>query len=64
MQARHLEKATKYSELTVEGKKNGWKVIVRAVEVGARGYTSGSFRSTLRFLGLKNSKIRKILKDV
>ena len=53
IEERHLEKQGKYvDEFVSKAEKNGWKVQVFAVEVGARGYVAWSLRTCLRFLGV------------
>ena len=51
-------KQTKYGELKKLCELAGWKVIVMAVEVGARGFASSSLKSCFQKLGIVGKQVR------
>ena len=57
-------KRTKYAPLLEEGRQNGWKVRVWAVEVGCKGFPAASMASLLKDLGFKGSQRGKLLKKM
>ena len=57
-------KRTKYAPLLEEGRQNGWKVRVWAVEVGCRGFPAASMASLLKELGFKGSQRGKLLRKM
>jgi len=59
-----LRKETKYTPLKDQIKDNEWKCHLMTIEVGARGFVSGSVRRCLRKLGFTNSNIRDLLHKV
>jgi ubiquitin C-terminal hydrolase len=64
LEIRHAEKLAKYEELVKECKTNGWGADLFAVEVGARGYVAETTRFCLAKLGLNNTKVRNVCKQV
>ena len=57
-------KRTKYAELEVAGRLNGWSVKIWAVEVGSRGFPAASMATFLKQVGCKGSERRQILKQL
>ena len=57
-------KMTKYAILQEEGKKNGWKVRLWAIEVGCRGFPAASMSTYLKDIGVEGGERRKQLKKL
>ena len=57
-------KLIKYGDLKKECELAGWKVILFAVEVGARGFASSSLKSCFQQLGIVGKKLRVSLDQV
>ena len=57
-------KMTKYAVLQEEGKKNGWKVRLWAIEVGCRGFPAASMSTYLKDIGVEGGERRKQLKKL
>ena len=57
-------KKSKYTVLQQEGKKQGWRVQIWAVEVGCRGFPAASMASLMKDIGLiggeRKRKLRKL----
>ena len=60
----HTKKEEKYSKLLDDIVVNKWKGHVYGIEVGSRGYMAKSVIFALKKLGLENSSIKKIRRDV
>ena len=59
-----LRKEIKYTPLKDQIKDNKWKCHLMTIEVGARGFVSGSVWRCLRKLGFANSNIHDLLQKV
>ena len=57
-------KKTKYEELKVGGEANGWRVTIRTVEVGCRGFAFGSLSQVLRDIGYDGREKKMVIKKV
>ena len=57
-------KKEKYAPLQEEGKANGWKVQVWAVEVGCRGFPASSIASFYKEIGITGSERNRLLKKI
>ena len=64
MEAWHNAKVNKYMPLKCVIENNGWNVDLFAVEVGARGYCSGSVLCCFKSLGLRNRTINTTIKQL
>ena len=54
----HFFKLTKYQELKKLCELAGWKVVLMAVEVGARGFASSSLKSCFQKMGIVGKQVR------
>ena len=52
----HRLKASKYEDLQLEARQNGWKLSTLVIEVGSRGWIPSSAISIFHSLGLPSSK--------
>ena len=57
-------KKEKYAPLQEEGKVNGWKVKVGAVEVGCRGFPASSMVSFVKEIGITGVDRNRLLKKI
>jgi len=57
-------KKMRYAPLQEQGKANGWKVHVWAVEVGCRGFPAASMASFLKDIGMAGSERNRLLKRI
>ena len=57
-------KLAKYAALCEQIRINDWKVVLRTVEAGARGFVAKSFFRVFRELGFSSSKARQSCKDI
>ena len=57
-------KKTKYEELKEGGEANGWRVMIRTVEVGCRGFAFGSLAQVLRDIGYEGREKKMVIKKV
>ena len=57
-------KKARYAPLQEEGKANGWKVQVWAIEVGCKGFPAASMASFLKDMGLPCSERAHKLKKI
>ena len=57
-------KKLRYAELGAEAEQRGWKVRIRPVEVGCRGFVARSAVSLLRELGGRGQSVRKVVKEL
>ena len=57
-------KKTKYEELKEGGAANGWRVTIRTVEVGCRGFAFRSLPQVLRDVGYEGKERKQIIKKV
>ena len=62
MEESHTYKTSKYEDLKAELEKEGYSVTVRAVEVGARGFVSGTLYQFLGQIGIKGRNRTKSMK--
>ena len=54
-------KRKKYEQIVQEGRRNGWRVRVWAVEVGCRGFPAVSMSSFFKDLGFRGSEKKKAI---
>ena len=59
-----LRKEIKYTPLKAQITENKWTCHIYTIEVGARGFVSGSVPRLLRRLGFTNSNIRNLVRNV
>lgn len=52
-----------YATLADEAEKRGWKVMVRPVEVGCRGFLASSTKSLLKEVGIRGQVQWKAIKE-
>ena len=57
-------KKAKYAPLQEQGKANGWKVHVWAVEVGCKGFPAASMASFLKDIGFAGGERNRLLKHI
>ena len=57
-------KRLKYEEIAQEGKKNGWRVRIWAIEVGCRGFPAISLSTLLKDMGYQGGRRKKIVERV
>ena len=57
-------KRLKYEPIVQEGRQNGWRVIVWAVEVGVRGFPAMSMSTLLKDLGLKGGERKRAIERI
>ena len=57
-------KKAKYAPLQEQGKANGWKVHVWAVEVGCKGFPAASMASFLKDIGYAGRERNRLLKCI
>ena len=55
-------KRSKYEQIATEGKINGWRIRIWAVEIGCRGFPAGSTVTLLKELGFNGKRRKGILK--
>jgi len=60
MSLRHFEKKSRYSQLEIDCKAQGWRVHPLCVEVGCRGYVSTTFHHMCHTLGFTKSEEREL----
>ena len=53
-----------YEPIVQEGRQNGWRVIVWAVEVGVRGFPAMSMSTLLKDLGLKGGERKRAIERI
>ena len=56
-------KLDRYQDLKVDCERNGWKVVLLAVEVGARGYVAHSFVSGMKRLGFFGRSLKRVVEE-
>ena len=64
MEESHTYKTSKYEDLKAELEKEGYSVTVRAVEIGARGFVSGTLYQFLGQIGIKGRNRTKSIKHL
>ena len=64
MTLRQSESHTRYTQLKIECKANGWKVHPLCVEVGCRGHVSQSFEWMCKVLGLTKEERKELKHEV
>lgn len=57
------EEREKYAELAAPCTQAGWRAYIYPVEFGCRGFTGISIQRFLKNLGVRGSKLEKVLKD-
>ena len=57
-------KRLKYEQIVQEGRQNGWKVRVWAVEVGCRGFPTMSMSTLMKDLGYKGGERKKVIERI
>ncbi len=57
-------KRLRYADLAAEAEDRGWKVNVRPVEVGCRGFVASSTTRLLKEVGIRGQAQRKTIKDL
>ena len=60
----HERKKLRYSNLAAEAEDRGWKVRVRPVEVGCRGFVASSTAKLLREVGVRGRAHRQAIKEL
>ena len=60
----HLRKEIKYTPLKTQIVDNGWTCHLKTIEVGARGFVSGSVPRLLRRLGFANSAVHDLVRKI
>jgi len=64
MSLRHFEKQSKYNQLAIDCKAQGWTVYPLCVEVGCRGYVAPTFHYMCHTLGFTKSEERELKYNV
>ena len=64
MEEAYERKKLRYADLGAEAEQRGWKVRVRPVEVGCRGFVARSAFSLLGELGVRGQSLRKTVKEM
>ena len=62
MDQNHKYKTSKYEDLKKELEKEGYSVILKAVEIGARGFVAGTLYQLLSQIGIKGRNRAKCIK--
>ena len=57
-------KRKKYEQIAQDGRLNGWRVKIWAVEVGCRGFPASSLAYTLKDIGCKGCQEKKTLEKI
>uniref|UniRef100_A0A3B1JAJ2 Reverse transcriptase domain-containing protein n=1 Tax=Astyanax mexicanus TaxID=7994 RepID=A0A3B1JAJ2_ASTMX len=60
----HERKRTKYEELVIDCRKQGWKAKCMPIEVGCRGFAGQSLYKTLSALGITGMERRRAIKKI
>lgn len=60
----YVRKKLRYVELAADAKQQGWKVEVRPVEVGCRGFVATSTSRLLREMVVRGKTHRQAVKDL
>ncbi len=60
----HERKRTKYEELVIDCRKQGWKARCMLIEVGCRGFVGQSLYKTLSVLGITGAERRRAMKNI
>lgn len=63
-QAARLYKEARYEDLNASASEKGWNVILRTIEVGARGFVAKTVPYFFRNLGFEQKIVKKVCKDV
>ena len=64
MDQSHEYKTSKYEDLKKELEKKGYSVIVKAVEIGARGFVASTLYQFLSQIGIKGRNRAKCIKHL
>ena len=57
-------KKTKYEAIATDGRQKGWRVQIRAVEVGCRGFPASSMASFIKDIGYRGKDCKKALEEI
>ena len=57
-------KKAKYEAIAIDGRQKGWRVRIRAVEVGCRGFPASSMASFIKELGYRGKAGKKALEEI
>ena len=57
-------KRLKYEQIAQEGRKNGWRVRIWAVEIGCRGFPSVSMSTFLKDIGYRGGMKKKVIEKM
>ena len=57
-------KKAKYEAIAVEGRQNGWRARIWAVEVGCRGFPASSMTSFLKEIGYKGKGRKRVIDEI
>jgi len=60
----HERKLRRYEKLVAQCRERGWQCELFAVEVGARGFVSGTALSLLRRVGFRGRRCQKALREL
>ena len=63
-QAARLYKEARYEHIHMNASAKGWKVMLKTIEVGARGFVAKTVPYFFRNLGFQRGQVKKICKDV
>ena len=63
-QAARLYKEARYEHIHTNASAKGWKVMLKTIEVGARGFAAKTVPYFSRNLGFQRGQVKKICKDV
>ena len=57
-------KKAKYEAIATDGRRKGWRVQIRAVEVGCRGFPASSMASFMKEIGYRGKDCKKALEEI
>ena len=57
-------KKAKYEAIATDGRRKGWRVQIRAVEVGCRGFPASSMASFIKDIGYRGKDCKKALEEI
>ena len=57
-------KRLKYEQIAQEGRKNGWRVRIWAVEIGCRGFPAVSMSTFLKYIGYRGGMKKKVIEKM
>ena len=62
--AAQIRKDERYANLLTECEENGWMAKHFPIEVGCRGFIGNRLRDLLHFIGIKQTEMRKVMKNI